>query len=314
MNFFYLCRRISMLILTMLMATFLTFLLLRLSPGDPAELMIQKVFIGSEEYSGSIEEKTTISKRLQLGSPLIVQYGHWLVGLLRMDLGVSYTTGQRVSHELGLHLWPTLSLALISLGLSLIMTIMVSTIYNLSTWPLVHRFLECAIITSIAVPNFYLGILCILLFSIHFDLLPVSGYGTPAHYVLPVITLAATLFGYTTTLLNDSIKESSSRTYMLTAKAKGLSRMTIFRNHILRNAAAPVVPYVALQLGYLLGGVVVIETLFSWPGIGKYLIDAIGAKDIPVIQACIAAIACGFSLTNLAADLVIWMVDPRVRF
>ena len=314
MNILYLCKRVGLMILTVLAATLLTFILLRLSPGDPAELMLQKVFVGSEEYNGSTEEKQAIIERFQLGAPLIVQYGHWLTGLAQLDLGVSYTTGQKVSHELRLHIWPTLSLALLSLTLSLMLTVLISAIYNLSSWPLLHRLLDCTIITSIAVPNFYLGIVCILVLSVYCDLLPVSGYGSPAHYILPVITLALTLFGYTATILNDSVKDTRSQAYLVTAKAKGLSSMTIFRNHVLRNAAAPVIPYIALQLGYLLGGVVVIETLFSWPGIGKYLIDAIAAKDVPVIQACIAAIAFGFSLANLAADLVIWLADPRVRF
>ena len=240
MNIFYLSKRAALMILTVLTATLLTFMLLRLSPGDPAQLILQKVFVGSEEYIGRAEERKTVEEHLQLNRSLIVQYGHWLAGMATFDLGVSYTTGQKVSHELRLHIWPTLSLALLALALSLLLTVIVSAIYNLSSSPLIRRGLDGAIIMSIAIPNFYLGIIGILVFSLYFDILPVSGFGGAGHYVLPVITLALTMFGYTATILNDSVNDTRNQAYMITAKAKGLSAFTIFRDHILRNAAAPV--------------------------------------------------------------------------
>lgn len=314
MNSLYLCKRIGLMAVTVLSVTLLTFIMLRLTPGDPAELILQKVFVGTEEYAGSREEKARIADRYDLNRPMLVQYRDWLAGAVRLDLGTSYSTGQQVVHELGRRIRATLSLALPALVLSLGLTLLVAGVYNLSSRPLIRKMLDGIIIAAIAIPNFYLGILCILLFSVYLDLLPVSGVGGPSHHVLPVLTLALTMFGYTTTILNDSVADVRSRAFMLTALAKGLPPLVLFRNHILRNAMAPVIPYVTLQLGYLLGGVVVIETLFAWPGIGRYLVDAIGAKDLPVIQACIGIIALGYSMANLAGDMLLRLIDPRVRF
>jgi ABC-type dipeptide/oligopeptide/nickel transport system permease component len=310
----YLLQRLCLIVLVVLVTTLVTFVLLRLVPGDPAELVIQKVFTGTEEYTGGEAEKAIVTERYGMDKPLLVQYGWWLAGMIRFDLGVSYKTNQKVSHELNMRIRPTLYLAALSLAFSLILTLLISTIYSLCSWKPVLRLLDGLIIASIAMPNFYLGILCVLVFSVYFDLLPVSGYGTPAHFVLPVCTLSLTMFGYTATILNDSVADIRKRAYMVTARAKGLSPMALFRGHVLRNAAAPVVPYVALQLGYLLGGVVVIETMFSWPGIGNYLVNAIATKDLPVIQACIALIALAYALANLVADMLLCLIDPRVRF
>ncbi len=310
----YLLQRLCLIVLVVLAATLLTFVLLRLVPGDPAELIIQKVFVGTEEYTGGAEEKAIITERYGMDRPLLVQYGRWLAGMVRGDLGVSYKTNQKVSHELNMRLRPTLFLALLSLAVSLVLTFLVSTLYSLCPWQPLRRLLDGVIIASIAMPNFYLGILSILVVSVYFDLLPVSGYGTSAHFILPVFTLSLTMFGYTATILNDSVADIRNRAYMVTARAKGLSPLALLRWHVLRNAVAPVVPYIALQLGYLLGGVVVVEALFSWPGIGNYLVNAIATKDLPVIQACIACIALTYALANLAADVLLCFIDPRVRF
>ncbi len=310
----YLLQRLCLIVLVVLAATLLTFVLLRLVPGDPAELILRKVFVGTEEYTGGAEEKAIITQRYNMDRPLLVQYAWWLAGVVRCDLGVSYKTNQKVSHELNMRIRPTCYLAVLSLALSLFLTLLVSTTYSLCSSKPVRRLLDGLIIAGIAIPNFYLGILGILVVSVYFNLLPVSGYGTPAHFVLPVCTLSLTMFGYTATILNDSVADIRSRAYMITARAKGLSPLALFRGHVLRNALAPVVPYIALQLGYLLGGVVVVETLFSWPGIGNYLVNAIVTKDLPVIQACIACIALAYALANLAADLLLCLIDPRVRF
>ena len=314
MNIRYLLKRLVLVALTVLCATFLTFVLLRLTPGDPAQLILQKVFVGTEEYTGSETERAAVVERYQLDRPLASQYWDWLSGAVKLDLGYSYTSGQGVGHELSLRLWPTMSLALSALGLSLVFTLLAGLAYNLSNRNIIKGGVDFLIITGIAIPGFYLALILVLVFSLWLDMLPVSGYGGFEHYILPTITLALTIFGYTTTILNDSAADIRSRPFILTARSKGLSPGTLFRRHILRNAMVPVAPYAALQLGYMLGGVVVVETVFSWPGIGKYLVDAIESKDVPVIQACVAVIAILFSLANLAADLVLWMLDPRVRY
>lgn len=310
----YILKRLGLTALTVLCATFLTFVMLRLTPGDPAELIIKKVFVGSEDYASSEVERMNVEERYGLNRPFIAQYGTWLAKAATLDFGHSYASGQRVSQELGLRIWPTLSLAFSAMAVSLVVTLVLGAVYNLVPAKPVRAAVDLTIVGSIAIPNFYLALLLVLFFSLRLDLLPVSGYGGLSHYILPVATLACTYFGYTTTILNDSAAQVREKEYILTARSKGLAPPLLFRRHMLRNALVPVVPYAALQLGYMLGGVVVVETVFSWPGVGKYLVDSLQAKDMPVIQACIAFIALAFSGANLLADLALWVIDPRVRF
>lgn len=299
--------------LTVICATFLTFLMLHMTPGDPAELILQKVFVGMEEYTADQTLKETITHRFGLALPLYRQYGTWLFAAVKGDFGYSFRSGQRVIEEVSLRIRPTLILSLTAVGLSLSMTLIFGMMTGLARYSLIKRFLDFGIVGSIAIPNFYLALVLILIFSVHLDLLPISGYGGPTYFVLPVITLALTLFGYTTTILNDAVANIREQGFVLTARAKGLSPYLIFRHHILRNAMVPVAPYIALQLGYVLGGVVIIETVFAWPGIGNYLVESIQTKDIPAIEACITCIALFFSGANLLADLAVWLLDPRVR-
>lgn len=309
----FLLKRLGLMALTVICATFLTFLMVRMTPGDPAELILQKVFVGTEDYSADQASKKAIEHRFGLALPLYRQYGDWLFNAIRGDFGHSYRSGQRVIEEISLRIWPTLTLSFAAIGLALILTLIFGTVMGLTRYPFIKGILDTGIVASIAVPNFYLALVLILIFSIYLDLLPISGYGGPSYFALPVITLALTLFGYTTTILNDAVANIRGQGFILTARSKGLSPLAIFRHHILRNAMVPVVPYVALQLGYALGGVVIVESVFAWPGIGTYLVTSIQTRDIPAIEACIAFIALSFSLANLLADLAVWWLDPRVR-
>jgi peptide/nickel transport system permease protein len=312
MPFQYLAKRLGLTVLTMVAAAFLCFVMLRLSPGDPAELILQKVFVGPEDYIADEDAKQAIIRRFELDLPLYRQYGAWLTAALGGDLGYSFRTGQRVSAEIGLRLWPTVSLSFLAMGLSLTLSVACATVAGLMKNPWVRKLMNMVIAASVAAPNFYLAILLIIVFSVKLDLLPVSGYGSLAHFTLPVFTLALTLFGYTTTILNDAVTNVQQQAFILNAKAKGLHGATVFRRHILRNAMVPVAPYVALQLGYVLGGVVV-ESVFSWPGIGNYLVTSIQTRDLPAIQACVGFIALAFSLSNLLADGCVKLLDPRAR-
>jgi peptide/nickel transport system permease protein len=313
MSLFYLLKRLGLMLLTILCATFLTFIMLRMTPGDPAELILQKVFVGMEDYTADTAAKAAIEQRFGLDRPLYLQYGAWLSKAFRGDLGHSFRSGQRVTEEIGLRIRPTLVLGFAALGLSLILTVCCGALAALARAPWLKAMLDTIIVSSIAVPNFYLALILVLVFSVWLNALPVSGYGGPSHFVLPVVTLALTLFGYTTTILNDAVANIRRQGFVLTARGKGLGPLTIFRRHVLRNALVPVVPYLALQLGYLLGGVVVVESVFAWPGIGNYLMDSIQTRDMPAIQACIAFIALTFSSANLLADVALILLDPRAR-
>jgi peptide/nickel transport system permease protein len=313
MSLFYLLKRLGLTALTVLCATFLTFVMLRMAPGDPAQLILQKVFVGMEDYTADEGAKATIEQRFGLNRPLYLQYGVWLSKALRGDFGYSFRSGQRVTEEIGLRMRPTLILSFAALALSLVLTVIFGALTALVRGRWLKAILDSVIVSSIAVPNFYLALILVLVFSVWLNALPVSGYGDSSHFVLPVVTLALTLFGTTTTILNNAVANVRAQGFVLTARGKGLDPLTIFRRHVLRNALVPVIPYVALQLGYVLGGVVVVETVFAWPGIGYYLLDSIQTRDTPAIQACIAFIALAFSSANLVADFAILLLDPRAR-
>lgn len=310
----YILKRFGLTCITVLCATFLTFVMLRMTPGDPAELIVRKVFVGSEDYVADESAKAAVEERFGLSRPFYQQYCDWLTHALCGDFGHSFASGERVLDEIALRIGPSASLSLLALTLSILLTLLLGTIMGRFQQPWLQSLLETGIAASIALPNFYLALILMLIFSLRLDLLPISGYGQPIHYVLPVLTLALTLFGYTTTILNDSVKDIRSREFILTARGKGIGPGLILRRHILRNAMIPVVPYIALQLGYMMGGVVIVESIFSWPGLGNYLVESIQTKDVPVIQACITFVALAFSGAGLAADIVLWFMDPRVRF
>ena len=166
----------------------------------------------------------------------------------------------------------------------------------------------------ISMPNFWLGLVLILIFSLHLDLLPVAGYGGLDHLILPTITLCAGMMAVTVRLTRSSVLEVLRLDYITTAKAKGLGDGRILYRHVLKNAMIPVITIVGLQLGYLLGGTVIVETIFAWPGIGKLLIDSINARDIPMIQGCVVFIAIIFSLVNMLVDISYYFLDPRIKY
>ncbi len=314
MSLFYILKRAFLLLLVVFLSTFTTFVLIRLTPGDPAELILRKVFVGQLEFVASFEEIKSVKKAYDLDRSFIYLYFDWIKEILHFDFGFSYATGLKISDELSMRMAPTVSLALLSLSFSLILSVILASVYHGFKSKMSKSIIDTVIIIFIATPNFYLAILLILFFSIYLNILPVSGYGDWEYYILPVLTLGLSIFGYTTKILNSSILETSGKEYIITAKAKGIKTISVFRRHLLRNSFIPVVPYIGIQLGYMFGGIVVIETIFSFPGIGKYLVDSIQTKDIPVIQSCVLIIAFLFSITNFMADVILFILDPRIRF
>ena len=276
--------------------------------------MIQKIFIGTLEYDATEAEKAAAREAFDLDKPILVQYGHWLKEACQGNLGVSYNTRTKIGKELGRRLPPTLMLAGLSMLLSLLITFILGAATRLFKSGPVHAIVEGLILFSITMPNFYFALILVLVFSVQLNWLPVSGYGGLTHYILPVFVLAFSIFGFSTRLLNSSMEEILGREYILTARAKGLDAKRVFKKHVLRNAMIPVTPYVAVQFAHLLGGVVIIETIFSFPGIGKYLVDSINTRDIPAVQGAVVFVALMFSLVNILADILIAWLDPRVRF
>ena len=314
MNIAYLSKRFAMLLLNLLFASFLTFLLLRLTPGDPAEIMVQKIFVGTIEYEASQAELEAVRNEFQLERPILLQYRDWLTNAIGGNLGFSYSSRRSVLSEILLRLPATLTLACCAMILSLILTTALAAVVRLTRSRAVRAAVESMIIFSIAMPNFYLALLLVLMFSVKLDWLPVSGYGGPVYYILPVTVLAFSLFGFSARILNASVDETLSREYIVTARAKGLSKGLILKRHLLRNSLIPVTPYISLQFAHILSGVVIIETLFSFPGLGKYLVESINNRDVPAIEGAVIFAALMFSLANFLGDVMLVLLDPRIRF
>ena len=309
----YLATRLVSLIPILFGTSIVAFLLIRLVPGDPAIALL-----GLEADASSL---AALRQQLALDQPIIVQYVIWLGHILTGDFGRSIQGGRAVFPLLLGALAPTALLAAAALVISLLIAIpagIVAAVSRNSSADYAASFLA---LCGLSLPSFWLGILLILTFSIYLPLLPASGYVSPLvdpaahlrHLVLPAVTLGAALAAATMRMTRATMLEVLRADYVRTARAKGLPRRTVIWGHALRNARIPIVTLLGIQLGQLLGGVVITETVFSWPGIGKLTVDAIFARDYPVVQGAVLLTATLFVLINLLTDLIYTVLDPRVR-
>jgi len=273
--------------------------------GDPAALLLP---IGA-----SAEEIDALGAQLGLSQPLFVQYAQFLGNAVFGDFGISYQHGRPAMTVVLERLPATATLALTAIVFGVLIGAVAGAIAALNRGKAVELVVMGLALLGQATPVFWLGIMLILLFAVDLGWLPTGGYGTPAHLVLPAFTLAVFVSASIARLLRSSILDILKEDYIRTARAKGLTRPVVFFWHIARNALIPVVTMTAILTGELLGGSVVTETVFSWPGIGRLIIQAIEVKDFPVIQAGIALIATIFVLINFAVDLLYGLLDPRIR-
>ncbi len=299
----YAFRRLALAVPMLLGAATIVFSLIHLIPGDPAEVML-----GPGAGAGDVQE---LRQRLGLDRPLALQYAQYLAGLLRGDLGVSLTYHDPVGALIAERYPATLILASASLAVALLISLPAGVAAALRPGGLADRLASFGSVAALSVPSFWLGPLLILLFAIRLDWLPVSGMEEGRGIVLPSITLALGLAALLTRLLRASLVEEMGSVYLRTAYARGLSRPAAALRHALRNALPPVITVAALQLGSLLTGAILTETIFAWPGIGRLLVQAIGHRDYPVVQGCVLLIALTYLAVNLAADLLHGLLDPR---
>jgi len=301
----YLIRRVLFSIVILWGVITIVFVVLRLIPADPALLIL-----GSDATQGEI---AALRAQMGLDQPLFVQYGAYLGDLVRLDFGESYRL-KRDAMELVLERLPaTLELAFASLGLALVVGLPAGVIAALRVNKLSDRVVSVLSLLSQSIPSFWLGIVFILVFARTFGVLPSGGTGSVAHMVLPAITLALPFLAVLTRMTRSGLLEVIHEGYIQTARSKGLTERVVIFPHAIRNALIPIVTIVGLQFGQLLGGAVIVETVFSWPGVGRMLIDAIGQRDYNIVQAAIILIATGFVLINLVVDLLYGYLDPRVR-
>jgi peptide/nickel transport system permease protein len=281
------------------------FLLIHLVPGDPVQQML-----GEGAASADIQ---TVRHAYGLDVPLGQQYLNYWKGVLRLDLGRSLRFSRPVTRVIAERYPPTLRLTLAAMAVALLLAIPagVRSARRRNRWD--DRVLSLASLWGLSFPNFALGPVLILFFSIHLALLPVSGAGTMAHYVLPAVTLGGSLAAILTRMVRTSMLEELGQDYIRTARAKGLSENVVVYKHALRNALVPVLTVVGLQFGALLAGAIVTETIFSWPGIGRLTIEAISSRDYYLVQGCILTIGLTYVAVNFLTDLLYSLANPRIR-
>lgn len=310
----YIAKRSAIAVLVVFAVASLTFMLLCIMPGDTTVTIIQRVFVGNPDYIPSQVEIAATEKMFNLGDPLWLQYLYWLKNAVHGDFGTSYYSNRPVLDEILVKLPTTVILALSATALSLLVGIPLGVLSAAKQNSLLDYGSMTLSTFFIAMPGFWLGLILILLFSLKLNLLPVAGYGEYRHLILPTVTMAAGMTAITVRLTRTSVLEVLRLDYVRTARSKGLDEQTVLYRHVLKNALVPVVTLVGLQLGHLLGGAVIVETIFAWPGIGKLLVDSINARDIPMIQGGVVLMAVAFSLVNLLVDISYRFLDPRVRY
>lgn len=303
-------RRLLALIPVLLCVGLLAFAALAASPGDTA-----RVALMAKTGSETPPEEAVRELRLEMGLdlPLYRQYLLWLGRTLSGDLGRSIQTGRSVAEELRRAAPASLALALSAMVLTVALALPAGVVSARRRGRLFDRLALAGSLGLISLPDFFLGILLVLLFSLTLGLTPVAGGGDAAHLVLPALTLALSTSAVSSRMLRASMIEALSEKSILAARARGLSERAVAWKHALRGAAIPVLSYIGSQFGYFLGGAVVVESVFVWPGLGRLLVDAVRARDVFVVQGAVLCIATGYVLANLAADVLHAVLDPRVR-
>ena len=284
----------------------MVFLLAHVVPGDPVAQMLGE--------GARAEDLTQLRHALGLDLPLPVQYGRYLSGVLHGNLGESFRFQQPVLKVVAEHYPATLELAAVALLICALIGIPAGVLAAHKRGERTDHTVAVLTLFGLSVPNFALGPVLILLFSVVLGWLPVSGRGGISHLILPAFTLGAALAAILTRMVRTSVIEELSADYVRTARAKGVSESGVLFRHALRNALIPILTILGLQFGSLLAGTIVTESIFSWPGIGRLAVQAIGARDYPLLQGCILLIAVSYVFVNLLTDLVYAVVDPRVRF
>ena len=301
----FLSRRLLQLIPVLFGVSVAVFLMIHLIPGDPAVLIA-----GRDATEQDIE---AVRRSLDLDQPLPLQYFQFLGRALVGDFGESFRSGRPVLDEIGFRYFNTLML-----GRS---AAVFGTILGVGTgiFTAVYRngWLDSGVLAvsllGISMPQFFLGILLMLFFSVYLGWLPLTGAGSWAHLVLPTLTLGIPNAAIISRITRSSLIETLGQDYVRTARAKGLANGVVIWRHAFRNALIPVATVAGLQMGYLLGGAVVTETVFAWPGIGRLIVQSIASRDFPVVQAAVLMLAVTFVMINLATDLLYRVLDPRIK-
>ncbi|MEM4234527.1 MAG: ABC transporter permease [Candidatus Methanomethylicaceae archaeon] len=300
----YVLRRLYQGVFTFLGVSALVFFMGR-ATGDPIRLIVPE--------TATREQREEVRRQLGLDKPLLIQYGIFLGNLVKGDLGRSYLQREEVSKLVFSRIPATLELALLSIAISIIVSIPLGIFVALkrnTIWDLLVTTLS---LIGQATPNFWLGMILIIIFAVELKWLPISGRGTFLHLILPSFTLALGSSGYFTRLMRSSMLDVLGQDYIRTARSKGVTERLILVRHGLKNAMIPVITMMGIQFGNILTGAFIIETVFAWPGIGRLGVNSLFERDFPVIQGVIILSSAVFVLSNLLVDVLYSVLDPRIR-
>ncbi len=334
----FILKRILLLIPTLFGVITITFLMIAFSPGDPAIVMLGE--------RASKEQVEKLRKELGLDKPKIVQYGIYISKIIKLDFGISIKTGQKVINEIFARFPATVELALCAIIFASLLGIIAGIISAVKQYSLFDYISMIGALIGVSMPIFWLGLVLIILFSVTLNILPTGGridikfYFTPitnfylidsiiylikkgdikilwsviTHLILPAITLSTIPLSIIARITRSSMLEVLKQDYIKTARAKGINEFKVITKHALRNAFLPIITVIGIQFGILLGGAVLTETIFAWPGIGKWVYNAIEARDIPAVQGGVIIISTLFVIINLTVDILYTFINPKIKF
>ena len=310
----YIVKRILAIIPVMAIVALIVFLILRLTPGDPAAIIAGD--------TATPEQIARLRQTMGLNEPIYVQFIHWIGQLLRGDLGTSLLSGTSVNALIADRIWPTLNIALLTIVISVLIAVPLGTLAAWRHGRLSDHAVMAVSVIGFSVPAFVVGYVLIKIFAADLRWLPVQGYKPPSqgmgeflrHAILPALTLTATYIALTARMTRASLLNVLSEDYIRTARAKGVGEVKVLLRHGLRNAAVPILTVVGTGFAMLLSGVVVVESVYNIPGIGRLTIDAVMARDYPVIQGMILLTSGIYVLVNLLIDIAYTVFDPRIRY
>ena len=301
----YIFKRILMMIPVVIGVSLLVFMVLKMTPGDPA-----RVVAGAEADEATVAQ---IREELGLNKPGLQQYVDYMAGMLHGDMGNSYTTGKPVFSEILSRMPTTFTLAFAGVLVAVLIGIPLGIISATKQYSILDNISTLLALTGVAMPNFWLGLMLILVFALQLGWLPSGGATSWQGYILPAVTLGVGATANFMRTTRSSMLEVIRQDYIRTVRAKGANEQRVILRHALRNALIPVITVIGLQIGTLLGGAVVNETVFSLPGVGMLMINSINKKDEPVVLGCLITFAVVFSLVNLFVDILYAYIDPRIK-
>jgi peptide/nickel transport system permease protein len=309
----YLFKRIAFMCGTVLAVSALTFFLMNIIPGGTAELILKHTVLEMEEIPTD-EQIAEIASRYNLHDPLYVQFGHWLTSALQGDLGSSYIQNKPVFYLILLRLPATILLALAAMSITILIGVPLGILCAVKENKSTDYILRIVTLMGVSMPGFWLALILILFFSVNLKLFPVAGYGELKYLILPAVALSAHSLALTLRMVRTGMLEVMGQPYIAFAISKGLPPRYVIVRHALKNALLPAITVLGMSLGYMLGGAVIIERIFAWPGVGSLLVDAISGRDVPLVQGCVLSIVVVFVTINLLVDLTYTYLDPRIRY